>query len=96
VALIGGAGCHHDHLALGLAQAAVLLHQRVMVSEEGAELVRPVRQHQKDVGNEAGLFLYREQSLADIVGHRRQRRHRKSADGRRGHGRFLGRMMSSE
>ena len=58
----------HDHLALGLGQAAGLLHQRVMIGEEGAELVRPARERQKHIGNEARFFLHRFDPLADVVG----------------------------
>ena len=49
MALVGGRGRDHDHLALGLGQAAVLLHQRVVIGEEGAELVGPVGQRQEHV-----------------------------------------------
>ena len=68
LALVDARGRDHDHLALGLAQAAGLLHQRVMIGEEGAELVRPARQREKDVGNEARLFLHRCDPLADVLG----------------------------
>ncbi len=68
VALVGAGGRHHDHLALGLGQAAVLFHQRVVIGKERAEFVGPVGQRQEDVRHEAGLFLHREQAAADIVG----------------------------
>ena len=45
-----------------------LLHQRVVVGEERAELVRPVRQREEDVGHEAGLLLHLEDPGADVVG----------------------------
>ena len=61
-------GRHDDHLALGLGEAAGLLHQRVVVGEERAELVRPVRQREEHVGDEARLLLHREDARADVVG----------------------------
>ena len=64
----------HDHLALGLAQAAGLLHQRVMIGEEGAKLVRPARERQKDIGNEARLLLHRRDPLANVRGQIGERR----------------------
>jgi hypothetical protein len=60
LAAVGVRGGDHDHLALGLGQAAVLFHQRVVVGEEGAPLGGPVRQGQEDVGHEAGFLLHRE------------------------------------
>ena len=57
LALVGVAGRHHDHLALGLGEIAGLVHQRVVIGEEGAELVGPTGEHQKDVRHEAGLLL---------------------------------------
>ena len=39
-----------------------------MVREEGAELGRPVREGEEDVGDEAGLFLHQEDLLAHVVG----------------------------
>ena len=67
VAIVDARGGDHDHLALGLAQAAGLLHQRVMIGEEGAELVRPSRQRKKDVRDEARLFLHRFDPLANVL-----------------------------
>ena len=58
----------HDHLALGLGEAAGLFHQRVMIGEEGAELVGPACERQKHVRHEARLFLHRFDPLADVVG----------------------------
>ena len=49
MALVGARGRHHDHLAFGLGQAAVLLHQRVVIGKEGAKLVGTVGQRQEDV-----------------------------------------------
>ena len=60
-------GRDHDHLALGLGQAAGLFHQRVMIGEEGAELVRPSREREKDIGHEARLFLHRFDPLANVL-----------------------------
>ena len=67
MALVGAGGRHHDHLALGLGQAAVLFHQRVVIGKEGAEFVGPIGQRQEDVRNEAGFLLHREDAGADIV-----------------------------
>jgi hypothetical protein len=67
VALIGTTGRNHDHLALGLGQAAVLVHQRVVIGKEGPEFIGSIRQRQEHVRNEAGFFLHREQTRADIV-----------------------------
>ena len=67
LALVGRAGRDHDHLALGLGQAAGLVHQRVVVGDEGAELVRPVRQREEDVGDEAGFLLHGLDARADVV-----------------------------
>ena len=76
LALIGARGRDHDHLALGLGEAAVLVHQRVVIGKEGAKFVRPVGQRQEHVRNESGLLLHREQAGADIF--------RQRVDGRRG------------
>ena len=67
LALVGVAGRHHDHLALGLGEVAGLVHQRVVIGEEGAELVGPVGEHQKDVRHEAGLLLHRQDARADVL-----------------------------
>jgi hypothetical protein len=60
------AGRDDDHLALGLRQVAVILHQRVVVGEERTELFGPVCKHEKHVGNEAGLLLDSEEPATDI------------------------------
>ena len=57
-----------DHLALGLGEPALLLHQRIVVGEERAEFVRPVRQRQEHVGHEARLLLHLEDPRADVLG----------------------------
>ena len=80
LALVGGGGRDHDHLALRLRQPAVLLHQRIVIGEEGAEFVRPVREHEEDVGDEARLLLHRFDPRADVGGQALQRRHGKTAD----------------
>ncbi len=67
LALVGVAGRDHDHLALGLGQALRLVHQGIVIGEEGAELLRAMRQRQEDVGHEAGLLLHGEDALADVV-----------------------------
>ena len=67
MALIGGRGRHHDHLALGLGQAAVLLHQRVVIGKERAKLVGTIGQGQEDIRDEAGLLLHRQDPGADII-----------------------------
>ena len=48
-AIVEARGRDHDHLALGLGEAAGLLHQRVMIGEEGAELVGTAGEREKDV-----------------------------------------------
>ena len=67
MALVGGGRRHHDHLALGLGQPAVLFHQRVMIGKEGAKFVRTISQRQEDVRDEAGFFLHREDPGADVL-----------------------------
>ena len=67
LALVGARRRHHDHLALGLGEPAVLLHQRIMIGEEGAEFVGPIRQRQEHVRNEAGFLLHREEAGPDIL-----------------------------
>ena len=66
-ALVGAGGGDDDHLALGLGEAAGLLHQRVVVGEEGAELVRAVREREEHVGDEARLLLHCEDARADVL-----------------------------
>src|SRR6185437_14267006 len=57
-----------------------------MISEEGAELVRPAREREKDIGNEARFFLDRLDPLADVVWQIGEIGDRESADRRRAHG----------
>ena len=85
LALIGIAGRHHDHLALGLGEIAGLVHQRVVIGEEGAKLVGPVSQHQKDVRHEAGFLLNRQDSRTDVLRQIRDLRNGKAADRRLAH-----------
>ncbi len=98
LAMVEAGGGDHDHLPLGLGQAAGLLHQRVMIGEEGAELVGTARQRQKDVGHEAGLFLHRRDPLGDVGGQVLEVRRFESADRCVAHGPrlcFPARMLSS-
>ena len=81
VALVGARGRHHDHLALGLGQAAVLFHQRVVIGKERAKLVGTVGQRQEDVRNEAGFLLHRENPGPDVVRQLVDRGRRKSLGG---------------
>ena len=74
----------YDHLTLGFAQVPRLFHQRVMIGEEGAELVRPARQREKDIGDESGLLLNRGDPLADVLGKFGNLGHGKSTDRRLG------------
>jgi len=69
VALIGAAGGDHDHFTLGLGQPASFLHQRVVISEEGAEFIRTMRHREEHVRNESGLCLHLLDPGSDIVGH---------------------------
>ena len=66
VALIGAGSGDHDHLALRLGQAAVLVHQGIMIGEERTKFVGPICQREKHIGNEPGFFLHRENAVADI------------------------------
>src|SRR5690554_1652455 len=62
------AGSHHNHLFFGLGQGIRLaLHQRIVVSEKSTKLVGSMCQHQKYVGHKAGLLLYGENSVTDIL-----------------------------
>jgi hypothetical protein len=81
LALVCTAACDHDHLALCLAQVARLVHQRVMVGEEGAELLGPISENQENIGNETGFLLDSEQPFADIRRHVRQGGNREAANG---------------
>ena len=67
LALVGAGGGDHDHFALGLGQAALLFHQRVVIGEERAEFVRAVREGEEHVGHEARLLLHRDDALADVL-----------------------------
>ena len=89
LALVGAAGRHHDHLALGLGQIAGLVHQGVVIGEEGAELVRAMGQHQEDIRHEAGFLLNREYARADILRQVGDLGNGKAADGRLAHERHL-------
>ncbi len=66
VALVGAACCDDDHLALGLGQAAIPLHQGIVISEERPKFVRPVCERQENVWDEAGFFLHRQNAGSDI------------------------------
>ena len=61
-----------------LRQARLAQQQRVVVGEEGAELGRPVREREEDVGHEAGLLLHLEDARAHVVGQVVERGHRDS------------------
>ncbi len=81
LAAVGVRRGDHDHFPLGLGQAAVLFHQRVMEGEEGAPLGGTMRQGEEDVGNEAGFFLHLEDAGADVRGQVFQFGYRVAADG---------------
>jgi hypothetical protein len=83
--VVGRAGRDDDHLALRLAQAALLEHERVVVREEGPELVGAAGQDQEHVRHEAGLLLHLDDARTDVIGHVLQGGHRKSRDGHVGH-----------
>src|SRR5213083_3460234 len=70
VAVIEARRRDHDHLALGLRQAAFLFEQRVVVGEERPEFIGPMRPREEDVGNEASLLVPRDDAAAEL---RRQR-----------------------
>jgi hypothetical protein len=86
MALICGAGGDHDHFALGFGQAAVFLHQRVVIGEKGAKFFRAVGQRQEDVRHEAALLLHRQDPGADVVRQLVERRGRKACCDRLCHG----------
>lgn len=67
-AVIRGAGSNHNHLALVLRQAAFAGHQRVVVGEEGTELVRAMGEHKENIRHETGAFLDLEDLIADLLG----------------------------
>jgi len=75
---------YHDHLALALAEAALLEHERIVVVEEGAELGRTVSEGQEDVGYESGLLLDGQDPRPDVLGQILEARDRKAGDGLRG------------
>src|SRR3984957_20709684 len=56
-----------------------------MIGEEGADLGRPPRERQKDIGHEARLFLYRFDPLANVLWEIGKLRRRVSADWRFAH-----------
>ena len=59
-----------------LRQARLAQQQRVVVGEEGAELVGPVREGEEHVRHEAGLLLHLEDLGADVVRQLGERWHR--------------------
>ncbi len=65
-ALVEPAGGDDDHFFLGFRQPGFLQHQRVVIREEGAKLVRPVRQRHEYIRNEPGLLLHFEHLVADV------------------------------
>ena len=67
-AVVGAGRGDDDHLAFGLGQPAVLVHQRVVVGEERPEFRWPVRERQEDIGDESRLLLNFEHSRADVLG----------------------------
>ena len=77
-AAVDAAGGDDDHLLVALREARLAQQQRVVVREEGAELGRPVREGEEDVGDEAGLLLHLEDLGADVVGQAVERRARES------------------
>jgi hypothetical protein len=67
-AVIDRRGGHDDHLPIGLGQVPrLLLHERVVVGEEGAEFVRSAGQGEEDVGHEARLLGDLEDLGADVI-----------------------------
>jgi hypothetical protein len=59
-----------------------------VIGEKGPKLVGSMGQAQEDVGNETGLFLYRQNAVADIFGQIVERGDGITAD-RAGPGGFL-------
>jgi hypothetical protein len=64
--LVGRAGRDHDHFLLGLGQAALAQHHRIVIGEKRSELVRPARQDQEHVRDEAGLGAHCLDPLPEI------------------------------
>ena len=81
LALVGARGGDHDHFALGLGQAALFFHQRVVVGEKRAEFVRTVRKRKKHIGHEAGFLLHGDNALADVLRQLFELGYGKTADG---------------
>jgi hypothetical protein len=67
LAMVDVGGRHHDHLALGLGEVAGLVHQSVVIGEEGPKLVGPAGKRQEHVRHEAGLLLNGQDPRADIL-----------------------------
>ena len=67
-ALVEPAGGDDDHFFLGFRQSGFPQHQRVVIREEGAKLVRPVRQRDEYVRKEPGLLLHFQHLVADVGG----------------------------
>jgi len=81
-AIVGAGRGDDDHLALGLAQAGLAQHQRVVVGEKSPEFVGAMGERQENVRDETGLFLNLEYPRADVLGQFFELRHRIAADRR--------------
>src|SRR6185369_4150979 len=79
-AAVEPAGGHDDHFLLAFGEARLAQQQRVVIGEEGAELLRAVREGQEHVGHEAGLLLHGQDLLAHVFGQGFQRGRGEAAD----------------
>jgi hypothetical protein len=83
------------YLALRLAQPALLLHQGIVVGEEGAEFLGPAGEGKEHVRHEAGFLLHIQDAAADILRQVLQLRDRIAAYGIGAHGAMLGPQVRS-
>src|SRR6185436_13363331 len=67
LALVRARGRDDDHLAFGLRETALLLHQRVVVGEERAEFGGPMGEREEDIRHESRLLLDGEDALAHVL-----------------------------
>lgn len=85
LATVVSGGGDDNHLPLRLGKATSLLHQCVVIGEEGAELIRAMSKGQEDIGYEARLLLNRDNPLLDISRQVIHVRHGVAADRRCAH-----------
>ena len=89
-AVVGPRGGDDDQLALGLGQAVVGVHQRVVVVEERPQLPRAAGERAEHVRHEAGLLRDDADPFPQVVGHVRELDMAEPADLVRTHAATLG------